>query len=475
MKKYFLIAVFASFLFNNLSGQKVVSLSKQSTPEQIGNKFVYYMDETNALTINNILNSGKFTPPKTDVVNLNVFYGTNWSLAKFTCKENADYYFSLEPCAYTSVQVFQKKNNENWTNEVQYRRLEENNRRIVSNHTLFKIHINAADTVTLLLRNHDYMPTQLILKSGTLQSFIEIFHREDFFYCFVFGIIFTMLLYNFYLFVTQKQLVYFSYSIYAFSSLLFFFQTSGNANHLPGFLYWLLEICPAAPPALLAFSALFFTLQLFKNKLPKLLVKIMWGAIVFALTPILVYFIGYKREAFLILQPVALIYVILTLTTGLIAFRRKLDSVKFYLFGFGTYGAFFLYFLTEVVGLVAFNDNAFKMLSTGLTIEVIMLSFAVGDKMKSFLQQKEKAQEESLKQSRENERIVKEQNIILEEKVAERTKQFKEQKEIAEEQQKIVEEKQKEIIDSITYASRIQRALITSEKYFARKLNELKM
>jgi di/tricarboxylate transporter len=40
-------------------------------------------------------------------------------------------------------------------------------------------------------------------------------------------------------------------------------------------------------------------------------------------------------------------------------------------------------------------------------------------------------------------------------------------------QKELVEEKQKEILDSITYARRIQRSLLTPEKYFERKLNEL--
>ena len=43
-----------------------------------------------------------------------------------------------------------------------------------------------------------------------------------------------------------------------------------------------------------------------------------------------------------------------------------------------------------------------------------------------------------------------------------------------EEQKKVIEEKQKEIIDSITYARRIQRALITNEKYIEKSLNKLK-
>ena len=47
------------------------------------------------------------------------------------------------------------------------------------------------------------------------------------------------------------------------------------------------------------------------------------------------------------------------------------------------------------------------------------------------------------------------------------------QKEAVEKQKEIVEEKQKEILDSIHYAKRIQTALITSEKYIANSLSRL--
>lgn len=47
------------------------------------------------------------------------------------------------------------------------------------------------------------------------------------------------------------------------------------------------------------------------------------------------------------------------------------------------------------------------------------------------------------------------------------------QKQIIEQQKEIVEEKQKEILDSIHYAKRIQRALITNEKYISNKLKKL--
>jgi flagellar biosynthesis/type III secretory pathway M-ring protein FliF/YscJ len=41
-------------------------------------------------------------------------------------------------------------------------------------------------------------------------------------------------------------------------------------------------------------------------------------------------------------------------------------------------------------------------------------------------------------------------------------------------QKEIIETKQKEILDSIYYARRIQRSLLPSEKYLDRKLNQMK-
>jgi signal transduction histidine kinase len=50
----------------------------------------------------------------------------------------------------------------------------------------------------------------------------------------------------------------------------------------------------------------------------------------------------------------------------------------------------------------------------------------------------------------------------------------KRQKQIIEKQKQLVEEKQKEILDSIHYAKRIQMALLTSEYYIEKQLKRLK-
>ena len=74
-------------------------------------------------------------------------------------------------------------------------------------------------------------------------------------------------------------------------------------------------------------------------------------------------------------------------------------------------------------------------------------------------------------------RITRKQKHIIEAKNIEVEQQRRladERREIAEKQKHIIEEKQKEILDSIYYARRIQRALITNEKYIEKKLKNLK-
>ncbi|MGZ3920210.1 MAG: SpoIIE family protein phosphatase [Bacteroidia bacterium] len=65
----------------------------------------------------------------------------------------------------------------------------------------------------------------------------------------------------------------------------------------------------------------------------------------------------------------------------------------------------------------------------------------------------------SMEQEKEKQLLLENQNVMLEQQVTERTYEIREQK-------KIIEEKNKDIIDSINYARRIQAAMLPEESYF---------
>jgi hypothetical protein len=99
-----------------------------------------------------------------------------------------------------------------------------------------------------------------------------------------------------------------------------------------------------------------------------------------------------------------------------------------------------------------FTFLVFKSYHIGAVLFYLCLSMALGDHINILKRQKETAQDEALR--------------LLEIKVKERTLELQEKN-------NLLSDKQKEIYDSLNYASRIQNALITNSNYIKRKLLEL--
>ena len=102
----------------------------------------------------------------------------------------------------------------------------------------------------------------------------------------------------------------------------------------------------------------------------------------------------------------------------------------------------------NVVPVTFFTEHSLKF---GSAVEIIFLSLSMANTYREI--------------QRENEKLIREQNIVLEKKVSERTAEVVKQKEI-------IEEKNKDILDSIHYAKRIQRALLASDLMLKRNLSE---
>ncbi|MEZ4761355.1 MAG: hypothetical protein R2810_16450 [Flavobacteriales bacterium] len=66
------------------------------------------------------------------------------------------------------------------------------------------------------------------------------------------------------------------------------------------------------------------------------------------------------------------------------------------------------------------------MMPLGSVAEVVFLSFGLADRIDVLRQEKERSQAEALHVSRENEKIIREQNVVLEKKVHERTRALQE-------------------------------------------------
>lgn len=149
---------------------------------------------------------------------------------------------------------------------------------------------------------------------------------------------------------------------------------------------------------------------------------------------------------------------ILIIPTSIIIWNRKYKPARFFTIAFVILSLSVFVFIFKNFGLLPPTMLTEFGLQIGSAAEVLLLTLAVIDRFKQF-------KDDGLKNLNEINRLKTEANIELEKKVVERTAEINRQK-------FELEEKQKEILDSIYYAKRIQNALMASDEVLNKNLGE---
>ncbi|MCB0395949.1 MAG: SpoIIE family protein phosphatase [Flavobacteriales bacterium] len=136
--------------------------------------------------------------------------------------------------------------------------------------------------------------------------------------------------------------------------------------------------------------------------------------------------------------------------TAIVAVRRKFKAARFFLIAFIALIISVFAFILRNFGAAPSHFLTDYSLQIGSSIEVVLLSFAIVDKFKMF-------KDEAVQRLEEMNALKSQQNIRLEEQVRERTSEIASQK-------SEIEFKNKEILDSIAYARRIQQAILPPSK-----------
>ena len=142
-------------------------------------------------------------------------------------------------------------------------------------------------------------------------------------------------------------------------------------------------------------------------------------------------------------------FAIIPVTIGVL--RKGFKPAKFFLIAFLILVLVVFGFVLTNLGVIQNDFFASYGLLIGSALEVILLSFAIVDRFKSF-------KDQALENLEALNKIEREQNIILERKVEERTLELYTQ--------------QQEILSSIRYAERIQRNILPNEKEVSRMFPE---
>src|SRR5690606_6989745 len=141
---------------------------------------------------------------------------------------------------------------------------------------------------------------------------------------------------------------------------------------------------------------------------------------------ILLLLIGYIIPAYRIVNLVAGGGAAIVLIFAFELSRRKYSQTKFFLFAWCIFLISVLVFVLKDYGVLPTNVFTARSVQIGSVIEALLLSFALADKINTYRKEMLELQVRELAISQENEKLIREQNVILEQKVRERTEELQE-------------------------------------------------
>jgi hypothetical protein len=448
---------------------QVLELQKTGCPPHIGKSVSVYLDESADMKIDDILAlpSGKFKSSDEEILNFNITKSAIWCKLSVACKEEADWLLQYRNSSNNRLDLYSFKKEKKLSEQHSGIPYPKEIRKILGGHVLFNLDVKPGDTLVCYLRSQGSGPMVVALRASDTRAFFNEDHNLNLVHGMFYGIMLLMVLYNLFLYFTNRDRVYIFYILYIIFSTLFIAFFLGYVYVLPEFMLYMFNRFPVLVPAFFGFFGLLFSIEFLNTrKLAPKLHKAIMVFIMLVLLPVGLSLTGFPHESVAIIQIFGVILAVLSLATGITVLRKGYRPAKFYVIGFGAY----------MLGLmVLIVTNAFHLsvggfenyaLELGSAIEAIMLSFAIGDKLNIANYEKQLAQGQAFEALRENEKLIREQNSVLETKVKERTAELEEQKDI-------VEEKNKEITDSIRYAKRIQSTLLPSDRYIEKSLDRL--
>lgn len=250
--------------------------------------------------------------------------------------------------------------------------------------------------------------------------------NNNLFHGIYFGIMLVVFFYNLFLFFSVRDKSYLFYVFYVFSVALVQLNVTGIGfkyiwSDFPGFERNSVFIFPS----LTAFTSILFIYNFLNIKTfaPRIN-KIFLGFMLIYLGTIVISTFN-KYTGYDLINANALPLALFMIGVAAYIFiKYRYRPAAFFLIAWTTFLISIIVFVLKDYGIFPYNNFTVYSILLGSALEVVLLSFALADKINILEAQNRASREKVLLATQENARIISEQNIILEQNVQERTKEL---------------------------------------------------
>jgi two-component system NtrC family sensor kinase len=425
--RYLYLITFLLLFFSPqlLKAEDIILMDNVKIERNFGKSTMILVDPQNKLNINDVLGSKNFTEVTEDVPNLGASSNAYWLKFHVRNQNNDPKVIlqlplpTIDYLDYYLLNGRQEVIQEEHTGD----RVKYSNRKFDNPIYTFVFDADPQEVYTILLKLRGGEQLQVPLSLGKSEALVKGVQTYSIIFGIYAGIILVMFVYNLFLFVSTKDKSYLYYILYIFITGLTQANFQGYAFK---FLWpdnlWLSTYAVYILSAAAALSALEFMKQFLHTRyyFPKLnqILRYFYFPYIVAL---LLALAGYLNIGYQIIQITAMIAALYMLVIAYLVYNKGYKPAKFFLIAWSVFLLGVCSFVLKDYNILPYNVYTYNMMPFGSALEVMLLSFALADKINILKKEKEASQEEALRISLENEKLILEQNFELEKKVNART------------------------------------------------------
>lgn len=458
LMRYFKILFFLINVFLlPFAGKAQVVFERSSGILSIGDRVGYFVDSSGAVPFDKVTSGAVAFKNFEDVVpNLGLLEYPLWLKITITNSALTDrLVLEVAQPLLDTLEFYEPKPDGGYNLSISGEAFPFSTRQVDNNTFVYDLFIKSGEKKDYYFRIRSQDKLELPIFIGTKGQVMGNELSKHLLFGIFFGIIFVMFFYNLFLYFTVRDKTYLYYVIYILAVGLVQGTIEGytfqylwpNNSFMATRAFFLFT-------ALVNISGLEFVRHFLHTKVrTPMLDKVALGLyVVYGIAIVLACF-GAFYLSYNILQafagPVSLYMLLLASVIG----RQGYRPAKFFLLAWIPLIIGIIIYVFKDVGFLQYSTFTNYSITVGSALEVILLSFALADKITILQAEKRASQAEALRVSRENERIIREQNTILEAKVDERTMALKTTNDELERTLKELQEAETHLVESEKMAS----------------------
>jgi two-component system, NtrC family, sensor kinase len=409
----------------------VLTSSDKGTPH-LGRRMHIMHDTSRSLSIEEIIGHSGFNPIQVDVPNLGITSAAHWlKLDVFNTTADNAVFLEVDHAEIEELDVHLLFNGRLIQIATTGQKRPNGSRNMDHAEFVFELPITSGTSGEVFLRVHSSKQLQVPVRLHTTRSFASGLAQKNLFIGGYIGIMLVLALYNLFIFISIRDRGYIIYVAYillvTFTQLTFW---GIGQYYLWGYSTWFSVKASIIFTFATAIAASEFMKHFIdtKNRAPVLHSGIKYFYLLFAFVMLFYLFLnpsfGYKLA-----QLSAGLFASYLFFTIFKVWRKGSRQAGYFLIAWTVFLMGTMVFTLKDMGVLPYNSFTVFTMPLGSAIEGILLSLALADRINILRREKEQSQAESLRISKENERIIREQNVVLEEKVKERTHALQESNE----------------------------------------------